>query len=92
MYGVKWEDVGDLEDLDSALVELTGTTATVSVSHSESGGRVYTNVKVISSRTGQTDIPADTKFPPALTNGERRFEDDVPASAPASADDDDLPY
>jgi len=88
MYGVRWDDVEGLEDLDTALLELVGTTATVSVSHWAEG---RFNVKVISARTGQSDIPTDNGFRARESGAARTFEDDVPAAA-ATDDDDDLPY
>ncbi len=54
-YGLDPAKVDSFEDLQTEIVELAGTIATVSVSHKDN----YRNVKVSGSRTDESDIPND---------------------------------
>jgi len=87
VYGLSDDGtITDLEDLNTAMLELIGHTATVTVKHSVQG---YVNVTVQQSRTGQSDIPTDqTAFDVGDTPqpvGARRY-------GQPDTDDDDLPY
>lgn len=59
MYGLSSDPIEDLEDLDTRMVELIGTKATVSVKHSTQG---HLNVTVTQGRTAPSDIPGQETF------------------------------
>ena len=82
LYGVKAEEIEDLEDLDTAIIERIGTTATVEVKHSADGR--FLNVSVLTAETGESDLP-----------GQETFETGDPVGATRTgrpADDDDIPF
>lgn len=86
LYGAKTSDVEELEDLDTALLELTGTEATVTVKHSPDGR--FLNVTVYHAKTDTSDIP----------NGQEKFDTTDFQAAPAGGrsaindDDDEIPF
>lgn len=59
MYGMKGDGIESLEDLDSALFDVRGTVANITVSHKDS----YLNVRVQGSRTDKSDVTPATPEP-----------------------------
>lgn len=76
LYGMKADGIESLEDLDTALYDLRGTTASITVSHKDE----YLNVRVQGSRTSESDV--------TTAEPQKSFA----AAAANTAADDDIPF
>lgn len=72
LYGLNPEGIETVGDLDMSMRMLVGNTASITVTHKDG----FRNVAVIGSRTGESDVPADTSdFTPKSTVPD---DDDIP--------------
>lgn len=98
VYGVGWSDIEEFEDLETAILELTGVEAVVTTKHSSGG---FLNVTAATAKSREPELPGQEAFD---TNGgspsraEKLDGNDRELRKPAAAgygqarDDDDLPF
>jgi hypothetical protein len=84
LYGLKGDDIETLEDLDTAILELSGTEADVTTKWSPDGR--FLNVSVNRVKTGESDIPSNQE------SFDTSDMQPVPSKGRGAYDDDDIPF
>jgi len=80
LYGLDPDGIDDLDDLGRAMFELVGNQAEITVGHKDG----FKNIRVQSSRTGESDIPTDPptsqqqSFAAAAANSNGNDDESIP--------------
>ena len=73
VLGLNADGITSIDELHQGIGRLIGVEATISISHGGDEGQ-FTNVSVLTAKTGESDVPVDTR---GLTSEEEDFADSL---------------